>query len=55
MQYTQDALFPETEAVGTGQPVPWPQLDEMPEQAPAAPKPFKIERLGDQLPFEDAA
>lgn len=24
MQYTQPALFPDTEIVGTGQPQPWP-------------------------------
>lgn len=55
MQYIQDALFSDSEVVGTGQPAPWPPTGETAAEAPAAPKPFKIEWLADQLPVEDAA
>ncbi|MFF7576825.1 hypothetical protein ACFZBE_17845 [Streptomyces sp. NPDC008061] len=27
MQYTQDALFPDTEVIGTGRPHPWTPAD----------------------------
>ncbi|MYX67310.1 hypothetical protein K388_05043 [Streptomyces sp. KhCrAH-43] len=45
MQYTQDALFPDTEIVGSGQPMPWHPDEEAPETAP-----FQIEALFDEEP-----
>lgn len=56
MPYKQDALFPVTEVVGTGRPIPWPHLDEAAtDVAAVTEKPFTIELLDVQLPFEDAA
>ncbi|MFI5649979.1 hypothetical protein ACIA71_02000 [Streptomyces anulatus] len=56
MQYTQDALFPDTDVVGTGRPTPWPHLDEAATDVAAeTEKSFKIVPLDVQLPFEDAA
>lgn len=56
MQYVQDALFPDTDVVGTGRPTPWPHLDDATAgEAAQAEKPFTIEQLDVQLPFEDAA
>ncbi|MEV7654588.1 hypothetical protein AB0O39_10500 [Streptomyces anulatus] len=48
MQYTQDALFPDTDVVGTGRPLPWHPDDDTTE---AEIRPFQIETL----PVEDAA
>ncbi|WP_329309344.1 hypothetical protein [Streptomyces microflavus] len=54
--YIQPTLFPDTDVVGTGRPTPWPHLDEVTaDVAVQADKPFNIERLDVQLPFEDAA
>lgn len=46
MQYTQDALFPDTEVVGTGQPFPWGP-DDNPAEPPA---PFQVEVLFEAEP-----
>lgn len=55
-EYIQPALFDEAEVVGTGQPIPWPHLDEAKADVAAQnEKPFTIEQLDVQLPFEDAA
>ncbi|WP_405479978.1 hypothetical protein [Streptomyces anulatus] len=55
-EYTQPALFDEADVVGTGRPTPWPHLDEATADVGAqTDKPFNIERLDVQLPFEDAA
>lgn len=37
MQYTQDALFPDSDIIGSGRPAPWPlvQDDEQPTPQPA--------------------
>lgn len=40
MQYTQDALFPDTDVVGTGRPLPWHPDDETVEDVP-----FQVEVL----------
>ncbi|WP_405548824.1 hypothetical protein [Streptomyces microflavus] len=54
--YIQPTLFPVTEVVGTGRPIPWPHLDEAATDVAAeTEKPFKIVPLDIQLPFEDAA
>ncbi|MFE2973293.1 hypothetical protein [Streptomyces sp. NPDC059258] len=48
MQYVQDALFPDTDVVGTGQPHPWNPDEDTVE---AEVRPLQIETL----PVEDAA
>lgn len=46
MQFTQEALFPDSEIVGTGQPAPWPlaQDHEQPDTQPAQ---------AETLPFDE--
>ncbi|MFD3814952.1 hypothetical protein ACFWRZ_07790 [Streptomyces rubiginosohelvolus] len=49
MQYTQDALFPDADVVGTGRPLPWHSDDNTATEADV--RPFQVE----SLPVEDAA
>lgn len=45
MQFTQDALFPDTDVVGTGRPHPWPAPEVEPQQT--------VTVQAERLPFDE--